>query len=289
MIYTSTSCLKNPKNITKVLDEYQKAGIKQVELGSVHEYFDINELKRYDFEFLIHNYFPPPKKPFNLNLASQNKNILKKSKNLVKHAIELCGKIESPLYTFHAGFTIDPPKLGKPLPKDEFTERTIAIKTYVESIDEILDFSNSTGIKIAMEPNVVQKFNLVNGKNELCLFAEIDEIHKLFKLIKNDKLGILLDLGHTAVTSHWLNFDKDDFVEKCFKKVLAIHVSNNNGLADQHKSLDENCWHASKLKMFKHIPIILETMNLDINKIKENIKLATIKSEIKSYNNGEKN
>ena len=57
MIYTSTSCLKNPKNITKVLDEYQKAGIKQVELGSVHEYFDINELKKYDFEFFIHNYF----------------------------------------------------------------------------------------------------------------------------------------------------------------------------------------------------------------------------------------
>ena len=56
MIYTSTSCLKNPKNITKVLDEYQKAGIKQVELGSVHEYFDINKLKKYSFDFLIHTH-----------------------------------------------------------------------------------------------------------------------------------------------------------------------------------------------------------------------------------------
>ncbi|EPA05349.1 hypothetical protein [Candidatus Nitrosarchaeum limnium] len=39
MIYTSTSCLKNPQNIIKVLDEYEKGGIQNVELGSVHSYF----------------------------------------------------------------------------------------------------------------------------------------------------------------------------------------------------------------------------------------------------------
>ena len=274
MIYTSTSCLKNPKNITKVLDEYQKAGIKQVELGSVHEYFDINKLKKYSFDFLIHNYFPPPKKPFNLNLASQNKEILKKSIELVKQSIELCRKIESPLYTFHAGFTVDPPELGTVFPKKGYTERNISVKTYIKSVEELLDFANSNGVKIAMEPNVVQKFNLINGKNEMCLFAEIDEINQLFNLIKNKKLGILLDLGHTAVTSHWLNFDKDEFVKKIKEKVFAIHISNNNGLADQHKSLTKDCWHVTKLKKFKHVPIILETMNLTSEQIKSNIELA---------------
>ena len=274
MIYTSTSCLKNPKNITKVLDEYQKAGIKQVELGSVHEYFDINKLKKYSFDFLIHNYFPPPKKPFNLNLASQNKDILKKSIELVKQSIELCRKIESPLYTFHAGFTVDPPKLGTVFPKKAYAERNISVKTYVKSVEELLDFANSNGVKIAMEPNVVQKFNLINGKNEMCLFAEIDEINQLFNLIKNKKLGILLDLGHTAVTSHWLNFDKDEFVKKIKEKVFAIHISNNNGLADQHKSLTKDCWHVTKLKNFKHVPIILETMNLTSEQIKSNIELV---------------
>ena len=289
MIYASTSCLKNPSDIIRVLNEYEKAGIENVELGSVHKYFETKQIKKFNFNFLIHNYFPPPKIPFNFNLASTNNEIREKSYNLAIQAIDLCADIESPLYTFHAGFTVDPPELGEAFPKENITDRKKAISIFIQEVMKVVDHGTSRGIKTAMEPNVVQKFNLVNGKNELCLFAEIDEIHKLFKLIKNDKLGILLDLGHTAVTSHWLNFDKDDFVEKCFKKVLAIHVSNNNGLADQHKSLDENCWHASKLKMFKHIPIILETMNLDINKIKENIKLATIKSEIKSYNNGEKN
>ena len=113
MIYVSTSCLKNPTNVSKVLDEYQKGDIENVELGSVHSSFDIRILKKYDFNFLIHNYFPPPKNPFNLNLSSQNSVIRLKSIQLAKNAIDLCRKINSPIYTFHAGFTTDPKKLGK--------------------------------------------------------------------------------------------------------------------------------------------------------------------------------
>ncbi len=274
MIYTSTSCLKNPKKVIKVLEEYEKAGIKNVELGSVHEYFDVSLLKKFDFNFIIHNYFPPPKESFNLNLASKNEVIRTKSVSLAKSAIDLCCRINSPLYTFHAGLTVDPPKLGEPLPRKKIVGRKEAFETYYESVTEILEYSKNRGIKIAMEPNVVQEFNLINGRNELCLFAEFSEIEDLFKKLQNKKLGLLVDLGHTLVTSYWLNFDKDRFVEKCKSKTYAVHVSNNNGIADQHKSLTETCWAVSKLKMFKDIPISLETMNLSIEQIKSNIKIV---------------
>ena len=273
-VYASTNCLKNPKNVISVLNKYSEAGIENVELGSVHGYFDVKELKKYNFNFLIHNYFPPPKIPFNLNLASNNKIIQQKSKDLAKQAIDLCCIINSPLYTFHAGFTVDPPKLGEALPRLNMTERQIDIETFSYGLNEILDYAENRGIKIAMEPNVVQKFNLIEGKNELCLFADYLEISKLYKIIKKTSLGLLLDLGHTSVTSHWLNFDKDEFVEKCKDKIFAIHASNNNGLQDQHKSLTKDCWQTSKLKEFKHVPIILETMNLSVEKIKDNIKLV---------------
>tara|TARA_B110001454_G_C12644817_1_gene402794 strand:+ start:825 stop:977 length:153 start_codon:yes stop_codon:yes gene_type:complete len=49
MIYVSTSCLKNPTNVSKVLDEYQKGDIENVELGSVYSSFDIRILKKYNF------------------------------------------------------------------------------------------------------------------------------------------------------------------------------------------------------------------------------------------------
>lgn len=273
-VYTSTNCLKNPKNILKVLLEYQKYGIENVELGSVHDFFDIKILKRFDFNFIIHNYFPPPKIPFNFNLASQNEVIRKKSLNLAKNAIDLCCDIGSPLYTFHAGFTVDPPKLGKPLPRIDISDRDNAIEIYVNEVEKIVNYANSRGIKVAMEPNVVQKFNLIENRNDLCLFAEYQEIEKLFKILKKTSLGLLIDLGHTAVTSHWLKFDKDEFVQKCSKYTYAVHISNNNGLQDQHRSLTQNCWAVSKLKKFKNIPIILETMNLPIEKIKENIQLV---------------
>ena len=273
-VYVSTSCLKNPKNVIKVLKEYEKAGIKNVELGSVHENFDLKELKKFDFNFLIHNYFPPPKIPFNFNLASQNRIIQTKSIKLAKKAIDLCYRINSPLYTFHAGFTVDPPKLGKPFPRENIPVRDKTVKSYVKSVKELVVYAKDRDIKIAMEPNVVQKFNLVNNSNKLCLFAELQEIQILLNSFDKKELGILLDLGHTAVTSYWLNFDKDEFVKQCKSRVFAVHVSNNNGRQDQHRSLTKNCWQITKLDLFKKIPIILETMNLSTDKIKYNLRLV---------------
>lgn len=273
-VYASTSCLKNPKNVINVLKEYEKAGIKNVELGSVHDHFDINDLRKFDFNFIVHNYFPPPKNAFNFNLASFNNTIRTNSINLAKKAMDLCCDINSPLYTFHAGFTVDPPKLGKPFPRENIPKREDSLKIYNESLVELIDYSKSTQIKIAMEPNVVQKFNLVDNENKLCLFADFDEIKLLNSFFEKKELGILLDLGHTAVTAHWLNYDKDEFVEKCKKWVFAIHVSHNNGKADQHKSLTKTSWQTSKLSLFKKKHIILETMNLSTDEINANINLV---------------
>jgi len=274
MIYASTSCLKNPKNILKVLDEYEKAEIENVELGSVHDYFDTKKLKNYNFNFTAHGYFPPPKKPFNFNLASQNKTIRNKSVELIKKAVDVCCDIESPIFTFHAGFTVDPPKLGKRFPRTDMVNRELARNTFFDSTRIALDYAKKRGIKLAMELNVVQKFNLDNGKNNLLLFADYDETKIFYKEFKKNEIGLLLDLGHTAVTSYWLKFDKDEFVKRVRDKVLVVHASSNNGYQDQHKSLTKNCWQASKLKFFKKTPITLETMNLTTEEIKKNIEIA---------------
>lgn len=273
MIYTSTSCLKNPKNIIKVLEEYQRLGIENVELGSVHAYFKIEQLKKFHFNYIIHNYFPPQKNPFNFNLASQDATLRKKSLTLAKEAIELCRKIDSPIYTFHAGFTVDPKKLGSKMDYSIIPKRSKSITTYLDAVTELTDFASSYDIMLGMEPNVVQKFNLINNENKLLLFAELDEIKILLKLFNKNKLGILLDLGHTSVTSHWLKFDKNLFVNKIKNRVVAIHISNNNGISDQHKSLINNCWQLKTLKKFKDIPITLESMNLSGNEIINNLNL----------------
>jgi sugar phosphate isomerase/epimerase len=274
MIYASTSCLKNPSDVLKVLEEYDNAEIENVELGSVHKYFKCSELKKFNFNFLVHNYFPPPKIPFNFNLASKNSRIRKKSVVMAKNAIKLCSKIDSPLYTFHAGFTVDPPKLGKPFPKGEKVNRDNSISTFYDSVGELIEFAKKENVELAMEPNVVQKFNLINNNNELLLFADIIETKQFCKKFSRKDIGILLDLGHTLVTSHWLNFDKNIFVGQLKSRVKAVHISNNNGLKDQHKKLVDGCWPLKQLKYFKNKPIILETMNLTSLQIKSNISLV---------------
>jgi len=273
MIYASTSCLKNPGNVLKVLNEYERIGIQKVELGSVHTFFDVKRLKQFNFDYVIHNYFPPPKVPFNFNLASEDKTIRKRSILLAKTAIELCNQINGSLYSFHAGFTVDPKQLGIKFDYDEIPHRNKAILNFLNSVYEIIDFASSYNIKLAIEPNVVQKFNLIKNKNELLLFAESDEIELLFKFFDRSKLGILLDLGHTSVTSHWLKFDKNHFVKRLQDKVMAIHISNNNGLKDQHLGLTRDCWQVHTLKKFKNIPVILESMNLEPYQIIENLKI----------------
>ena len=274
MIYVSTNCLQNPANVIDVLQKYEKANIENVELGSVHEFFDIKKLKQFNFNFIIHGYFPPPKIKLIFNLASQNKIIQRRSIKLAKDAIDLCCEIESPLYTFHAGFTVDPKKLGSPFAQNSMIKKEISMQIFIQSVTNIIEHAEKRGIKIAIEPNVVQEFNLTNNENKLLLLADIDEMKQFSKIFKKKDVGILLDLGHTSVTSHWLNFDKNDFVKTCLDNTVAVHVSNNNGKKDQHKSITKKCWQTSKLKLFKHLPITLETMNLDTIKIKNNIKIA---------------
>ena len=59
----------------------------------------------------------------------------------------------------------------------------MAIKTFIKSSHKILDYAKSRGIKLGMELNVVQKFNLDKGENKLLLFADYDETQNVFKKI----------------------------------------------------------------------------------------------------------
>lgn len=176
-------------------------------------------------------------------------------------------------FTFHAGITTDPPKLGVRLPRKKIANRNLSLTTFFENTRIISDYAKDRGVKIAMELNVVQKFNLDNGKNRLALFAEYAEVELFFKHFKKNEVGILLDLAHTIVTSYWLKFDKNNFIKKLQDKITVVHISNNNGLQDQNLSLTSECWPVSKLKLFKHKPIALESMNLDVNEIKSNIDI----------------
>ena len=109
-IFVSTTFAKDDSKISDVLATCKKENISNVELGSNHIYEKNFKkiIQQYNFRFLVHNYFPIPRKSFVVNIASLNKQIRTISIQHVKKAINFCKVTNSKLYTMHPGFLADP-------------------------------------------------------------------------------------------------------------------------------------------------------------------------------------
>ena len=108
-IYISTGGF-NDMTADKVIKNFEKYGILDIELsGGIYKEKLIKKLiyNKNKFNLKAHNYFPPPKKPFVINLASLDEKIFKKSQNLILNALKFSKKIDSKYYSFHAGFLCD--------------------------------------------------------------------------------------------------------------------------------------------------------------------------------------
>ncbi len=264
-MYVSTSCLSNRYRFSQILDIYSDLGIKNVELGTCNEPdIDLNILKNHDFNYIVHNYFPPPKTSFIINLASQNEQIRDKSVVQIAKSIDFCTDFGINLFSFHAGFRIDPDLNFKFAPDpDNIPEYETSFNTFKESVLEIVDYveKSGSGVKVAIENNVIQEHNLVGGKNKLMLMCELYEFERLFNEISSDNLGILLDIGHLKVGSNLLQFDADEFISKLKDKTFAVHIHENNGRVDEHRFIKKGDWSLAMVdKYFKNngVPVILE-------------------------------
>lgn len=270
-VYVSTSCLSNQSNVFDVLDVYSGAGLRRVELGSRHNYFaplSPADFRRYNFDYLIHNYFPPPEKPIILNLASQNPVILKQSLLHMKRAIDFCHSLGIKLFTFHAGFCLDPDDKLQ-FPREQPFNYEESLNTFAESLDEINCYAQQKRVRLAVENNVLADYNLVSGYNQFLLLCRAEEFERLWDRVPSDNVGMLLDLGHLKVTSHWLQFDKYQFIDRIKDRVFAFHLHENKGQVDEHARLDEKswCWKVVSDKCFSDLPVILESAGLDMEQI----------------------
>ena len=278
-VYVSSSCLAGGSNVFDVLDTYARVGLKNIELGTKHKY--INDLspamfRQYDLNLLCHHYFPSPKEPFIVNLASQDSAILKRSKEQIRRSIDFCYSLGIKLFSLHAGFRVDPDETlslkGKPVASYES-----AFNTFTESIDEVISYAEKRKVRIGIENNVLSEHNVVDGKNPYLLLCEAEEFEKFLARVQSDSnsIGIVLDLGHLNVTAHSLGFDKYEFIDRVEDRVFAIHVHENNGQVDEHKELDKTSWCFEVIdrKCLNGLPVVLESFGLSINQIVQQVRL----------------
>ena len=271
-IFVSTSCLGNTRNLRDILEIFCAYGIKNVELGGGLEYIDdIKYINRISppLNLIIHNYFPPVREPFVMNLAAQDEEIREKSMAVCKRAIELCRHFGAKLYSFHPGFRVEK-TLGLEFEVDgrELVNYEDAFSKFVRSIEEILKRARSRRVKIALE-NLEQK-------NDAYMMARPDEFARFQEIFP--EVGVLLDLGHLKIASRRLGFRSSDFLRAVQGNIFEVHIHENDGTSDLHRE-PLNGDLIGLLGVIDCESIVLESRGLNMARV--NLNLRALKDAIR--------
>ncbi len=223
-----------------------------------------------------HNYFPAPKEPFVLNLASINESIRNQSIAHCKKGLWLSQQSAAPFFSAHAGFCIDPDpnQLGRKIEYKQDFNKTENKRLFIESISTILQTAEELGVDFLIENNVIASFNLTASKDNPFLCCESAEIKWLFNKLNNSRLGLLLDTAHLKVSCQTLDLQIDKEIGNLLPFVKAIHHSDNEGLVDDNQELKNNYWFLPYMTTIdQSIVHVIEVKNISTNMIEKQINL----------------
>lgn len=243
MIYVSSSCSKQ-KKIGAAIRELAEHGFQNIELSGGTEYYesyekDISDLKeKYNLNYLVHNYFPPPKEDFVLNLASLDDAIYEKSLAQLRKAIRLASLLGVDKFGFHAGFYVDisVAEIGKAISACNLWDIKEAYERFCNGFNIIKNEAKE--IEIYIENNVYSKTNFnVYGLPNPFMLTSPEEYRELKQHIDFE---LLLDVAHLYVSSRTLGFDFDSHLNQMIIETDYVHLSDNDGYHDQNAAFASN-------------------------------------------------
>ena len=280
-VFLSTAAFKKDSGADTAV-RYLKNGITKVELsGGIYSENQIETIKNMkNVEFNLHNYFPPPKIPFVINLASQNEKILKRTEDHLKNLIDLASYLNLKTYSFHAGFVVDikPEEIGKTTKTNIFVDREQALNTFINRLEKISNYANEKKIELLIENNVMKKSSYDFLKKNTTIMSEPDEIEYVMEKSPNN-INLLLDVAHLKVSSNILKFDLDNAFKKIDKWVRAYHLSDNDGENDSNEQIKENSWFLHKLKSDAFFYTV-EVYNKEISLLKNQLLIVEKKLKL---------
>lgn len=242
MIFISSSCIKNT-TIKESVEELARNGFQNIELSGGTTYYksiehDLLELKyKYNLNYRCHNYFPPPKIPFVLNLASLNNKTFENSLSHLEKVLALSTKLGANKFGFHAGFFIDIKlqEMGKKLSPEKLFDIEKATNRFCEAYTQIEN--KAKNVNLYLENNVFSKTNAITYKNNNPFM--MTNYNDYIKLKKKINFNLLLDVAHLKVTSKSLNLNFEEEFLKMMIESDYIHISDNDGFHDSNNELLE--------------------------------------------------
>lgn len=245
MIFISTGGIKD-KTAVDIASEYKSSGIYAIELsGGQYSDNQLERLKKMTEEvvFQVHNYFPPPKNPFVLNLASLDEAVAKKSMEHIRTAITWCIELNRPKYSFHAGFLVDPSvnELGKKIKTRNIFDRKKSFSAFVDRVCQLAIEAEREGVELLIENNVVSKANYESFGEDVFLLGRYEEAEELMRSTP-DNVGLLIDVAHLKVSAMTLGFDPKIMLNVCDPWIRAYHLSDNDGFSDSNEPVSKDSW-----------------------------------------------
>lgn len=285
-IYVSTGSFKY-ENLEDIIETCIENRIANLELSSGIPYsnitMDIVYKNRLKFNFLVHNYFPPPSEPFVLNLATSDPKLLDQSLQHCRHAIDLTAYLGGKFYSVHSGFTFHatPEMLGKEGVNYSYIPMKQANTIFLTSINKLVEHAKSRNIMLLIENNVISVANLIRGNNLLGLGVTANNLVEIIKEINSPFFGLLFDTGHLKVSANALGFNCFSFIDKIKDYVKLFHVHDNDGVADTHQPIQPDSWVLDVLRhpKFAGLPIVVEAKFKNINDLCEHVNWLQMELE----------
>ena len=275
MIYVSTSCVRSDY-IKDSVRELVDMGFTNIELSGGTKYYegyltDLLALKgEYALNYNVHNYFPPPSENFVLNIIDRDESNSTLSENIIREAAIVSKKLGARSYAFHPGYTVEmsPEKKGVYFgyTKVDAQDKEAKEELFYERFDTLLE-----SLPKERPPLCIENLFPFNAKEDYSLFSHPAEIMRfLRRYADRADVGFLLDLGHLNVSSHYLGFDKFEFIGKLVaefpQKISGMHLSENDGTVDSHQGALEGSWQVEIVRknqnLLKDLPVTLEWRNL---------------------------
>jgi len=226
---------------------------------------EIGEIAGRKGQLLVHNYFPPPEKPFVLNLASRDMETLERSMDHVRAAIDLSARCGALFYSVHSGFAMDlkAEDLGKPEAQARMRKVPYAqaYGMFREAVQFLSTFAKTRGVRLLIENNVITR-EQVDGESPL-LMTEPEEIAGFLRELNTPNLGLLLDVGHAKVAAGALGFESRRFFEELAPWIGAVHLSDNDGLRDNNRPFGDDAWFGKYLP--GGVPLVIEVYGIGID------------------------
>jgi len=191
----------------------------------------------------IHNYFPPHEPPFVFNLASLNAEIVEKSISHAKLSIDYAALIGSGVYSFHAGYLIDPivKELGEKINKRLINPRDKSMDLFISRVNKLSEYAESKNVKLMIENNVLSHKNYLEFGDCPLMMVELEETAEIMGKT-NENVGLLIDVAHVKVSAQTLGFSGQEYLQEFKSLASAYHFSENNGLSDDNNPVTEKSW-----------------------------------------------